>query len=158
MDLDFRDADDALSHGELTATCLPTCCEPSLTRAVRAAIGHLTQHYAEPVTLDDLSSVTKLNAYQLIRAFRRELGTTPHAWLIGYRVKIGTALLRAGESIATVASEVGFVDQTHFTRHFKRVHGETPARFLVARGCCKSDPARDGRAFRHGTHFEMARP
>lgn len=106
--------------------------EPHLSRPVRSAIRHMSLNYAEPVTLDDLSFLTKLSAYQIIRAFRRELGITPHAWLIRHRVRMGTKLLRAGESIATVASEVGFTDQTHFTRHFKRLHGETPARFLTS--------------------------
>lgn len=100
-----------------------------LSRPVRSAIRHMSQNYADPITLDDLSSLTKLSSYQIIRAFRRELGITPHAWLIRHRVRLGTTLLERGESIATVAFEVGFVDQTHFTRHFKRHHGETPARF-----------------------------
>ncbi|MFC7398209.1 helix-turn-helix domain-containing protein [Chelatococcus sp. GCM10030263] len=103
-----------------------------LSSPVRSALRHMAQNYAEPITLKDLAGLTKLSPYQIIRAFRRELGITPHAWLIRHRVTLGTRLLKRGESIATVAFEVGFVDQTHFTRHFKRLHGETPARFLTS--------------------------
>jgi transcriptional regulator GlxA family with amidase domain len=108
--------------------------EPSrnLSAPVRSALQYMTRHYANPITLKDLSKVNAQTPSQMIRAFRKELGITPHAWLIRLRVERGTDLLERGEPIASVASEVGFVDQTHFTRHFKRVHGETPARFLLA--------------------------
>jgi AraC-like DNA-binding protein len=103
-----------------------------LSEPVRSALQHMSRYFASPITLKDLSKVNNQTPSQMIRAFRKELGITPHAWLIRLRVERGTALLERGESIASVASEVGFVDQTHFTRHFKRVHGETPARFLIA--------------------------
>ena len=105
---------------------------PNLSAPVRSALQYMTRHYANPITLKDLTKVNAQTPSQMIRAFRKELGITPHAWLIRLRVERGTDLLERGESIASVASEVGFVDQTHFTRHFKRVHGETPARFLIA--------------------------
>ena len=104
----------------------------NLSTPVRSALQYMTRHYANPITLKDLSKVNAQTPSQMIRAFRKELGITPHAWLIRLRVERGTDLLKRGESIASVAAEVGFVDQTHFTRHFKRVHGETPARFLLA--------------------------
>jgi AraC-like DNA-binding protein len=118
--------------GAAESITVVTADETNLSRPVRSAVRHMTLNYADPVTLGDLSSLTKLSEYQIIRAFRRELGITPHAWLIRHRVRMGTKLLRMGESIATVATEVGFADQTHFTRHFKRLHGETPARFLTS--------------------------
>ena len=104
----------------------------NLSAPVRSALQYMTRHYANPITLKDLSKVNAQTPSQMIRAFRKELAITPHAWLIRLRVERGTELLKRGESIASVAAEVGFVDQTHFTRHFKRVHGETPARFLLA--------------------------
>lgn len=124
----------AASPREADVISVPAEHDCDLSWPVRSSIQHMALNYSEPVTLGDLSRMTKLSAYQIIRAFRRELGITPHAWLIRHRVRMGTNLLKEGESIATVASEVGFADQTHFTRHFKRVHGNTPARFLTAEG------------------------
>ena len=117
-----------------TPTPVIARAEPNqnLSAPVRSALQYMTRHYANPITLKDLSKVNAQTPSQMIRAFRKELAITPHAWLIRLRVERGTELLKRGESIASVASEVGFVDQTHFTRHFKRVHGETPARFLLA--------------------------
>lgn len=104
-----------------------------LSSPVRRALDHLLRNYAEPVTLRAMAALSGRTPFQLIRAFRRELGVTPHALLLRIRVVRGTAMLIDGEPIAGVAVDVGFVDQTHFTRHFKRLHGETPGRFLQIR-------------------------
>lgn len=100
-----------------------------LSREVRDALQYMSDNYAEGVTLKDLGRLTNRSPFQVIRAFRRELGTTPHSWLIQFRVLLGTSLLKDGIRIAIAASEAGFVDQAHFTRHFKRLHGETPRQY-----------------------------
>ncbi len=124
--------DGEVSGGDAWLTTTIIDPDTALSRPVRSAIRYMAQNYGEPLTLKDLSAVTNLSSYQIIRAFHRELGTTPHAWLIRHRVTLATALLQQGESIATIAFEVGFADQTHLTRHFKRIHGKTPARFAIA--------------------------
>jgi AraC-like DNA-binding protein len=105
----------------------------ALSKPVRCALAQLVVRYAERVTVNDLAAASACTTFQLIRAFRRELGITPHALLLRVRILRGTALLMQGEGIADIATRVGFVDQTHFTRHFKRVHGSTPARYACAR-------------------------
>jgi transcriptional regulator GlxA family with amidase domain len=104
----------------------------ALSPAVRVAVGYMTSNYAENVTLQDLTRLTKRSPFQIIRAFRRELGVTPHNWLIRFRVAVGMSLLTGTDCIATVACEAGFADQTHFARHFKRLHGATPRQFRQA--------------------------
>lgn len=104
-----------------------------MSETLRKALQHLRENFARQVRLNDLAALTGRTQFQIIRAFRKELGITPHALLIRIRVERGTALLAQGEPIAGVAAEVGFVDQAHFTRHFKRVHATTPRRFLEHR-------------------------
>lgn len=104
-----------------------------LSDLVRRAVDHLERNYTEPISLRDLEAVTTSNAYRIIRAFRRDLATTPHAFLMQLRVRRATMLLVAGESIIGAAAEAGFADQSHFTRHFKRLHGMTPGEFLRRR-------------------------
>jgi transcriptional regulator GlxA family with amidase domain len=101
-----------------------------LSETLRKSLQHLRENFAGQVRLNDLAALTGRTPFQIIRAFRKELGITPHALLIRIRVERGTALLAQGEPIAGVATEVGFVDQAHFTRHFKRMHATTPRRFL----------------------------
>src|SRR3954468_12273122 len=95
-----------------------------------AAIAFIRSNYGCRITLRILEEQTGSNSFRIIRAFRRDLGITPHAYLIGLRVARAAELLLEGESAAEIASEVGFVDQSHMTRHFKRVCGKTPSRFL----------------------------
>lgn len=105
---------------------------PLLSAPVREALEHLLANYRNQVSLNDLAALTRRTPFQLIRAFRKELGVTPHAMLIRIRILCAKALLEQGEPIAGVAVDLGFVDQTHFGRHFKRIHNETPGRFQSA--------------------------
>lgn len=85
------------------------------------------------ITLEDLADVCGRDKFQVIRTFRRALGTTPHAYIVEARVQRAAQLLRSGEPAAEVASEVGFVDQSHLIRYFKRHVGTTPKRFTYQR-------------------------
>jgi len=99
-------------------------------RITDVAVAFLRSNFDRRVTLRDLEIQTGSDSFQLIRAFRRDLGVTPHAFLIELRIAKAADLLLRGESPAEIAPEVGFVDQSHLTRHFKRAHGKTPRRFL----------------------------
>ena len=73
-----------------------------------------------------------LPRHHLIRAFRRETGLTPHAYLIDVRVRRARERLRRGESLGEVAAATGFCDQPHLTRAFKARLGVTPGAFRAA--------------------------
>ncbi|MBE9171494.1 AraC family transcriptional regulator [Pleurocapsales cyanobacterium LEGE 06147] len=91
---------------------------------------YLESHYAENVSLECLSRLVNLSSFHLIRVFQKEVGLPPHAYLNQIRVMRAKKLLALGHPIAEVASETGFVDQSHFTRHFKRLVGLTPKRYM----------------------------
>jgi transcriptional regulator GlxA family with amidase domain len=114
---------------QLAAT--PPGAATTLSPAVRAAVEHIGNNHELRIRLVDLAVIAARTPFQLIRAFRREIGTTPHAYLVRVRVLAGTLRLDAGEPISSVATAVGFVDQAHFTRHFKRLHGTTPREYRL---------------------------
>ncbi len=66
------------------------------------------------------------------RRFKSTTGLSPHAYLILLRVEAAKRLLANGASIAATASEVGFSDQSHFARTFRRFSGATPAQYQAA--------------------------
>ncbi|MFP3505764.1 AraC family transcriptional regulator [Burkholderia sp. SIMBA_062] len=82
-----------------------------------------------PVTLDDVAQAAGLSPFHAARLFTRTTGMPPHAWRNQLRLQRALAPLRAGVSIADVAAASGFVDQSHFTRHFKRMFGVPPGRW-----------------------------
>lgn len=67
-------------------------------------------------------------AAHLVRTFSREFGIAPHQYLVTRRIDRARRLLLAGGPPHAVAAATGFHDQSHLTRHFKRVVGTTPAR------------------------------
>ena len=81
------------------------------------------------VTLADLSAAVGASPTHLVRAFSRRFGLPPHAYLVGRRIDAARGLLLAGRPPADVAATVGFHDQAHLTRHFRRHVGTTPGRF-----------------------------
>lgn len=109
----------------------PVAAQQGLSPAVRAVLEHIGHNHELRIRLIDLAVIAAQTRFQLIRAFRREIGTTPHAYLVRVRVLAGTLRLAAGEPISSIATAVGFVDQAHFTRHFKRLHGTTPREYQL---------------------------
>lgn len=91
---------------------------------------YLAEHYAEAVTLDELATLVGLSPFHLLRTFSAAVGMPPHAYLTQVRVTRSKALLAAGLPIAEVASLTGFVDQSHLTRHFKRIVGVAPGQYV----------------------------
>ncbi|MGU7815559.1 AraC family transcriptional regulator [Burkholderia sp. AW49-1] len=81
------------------------------------------------VTLDDVAQAAGLSPFHAARLFTRTIGMPPHAWRNQLRLQRALAPLRAGVSIADVAAASGFVDQSHFSRHFKRMFGVPPGRW-----------------------------
>lgn len=97
--------------------------------AVRRSKDFLDEHYADRVSLNELARLTGLSPYHLNRSFCRKIGIPPHAYQLQVRIARAKSALRTGSSIARVALATGFADQSHFTRVFKRLVGDTPARF-----------------------------
>lgn len=98
--------------------------------AVNRTKKYLEEHYAEQISLHDLARLTRLSPYYLHRSFCKKVGMPPHAYQVQVRVSRARSLLRRGRSISDAACAAGFVDQSHFTHHFKRFTGVTPGRYL----------------------------
>lgn len=101
----------------------------SQPRAVVLALNYVHQNYAMDVSLADIAAAAHLSTYHLTRVFKKATGVTPHQYLVQVRVNSARHLLTAGagdRSLADIASAVGFADQSHLTRHFKRLLGVTP--------------------------------
>jgi AraC-like DNA-binding protein len=144
----LRQAHQAAEHGDrLASSTLLTAALTRLLRAhsatpprdghtpsrspasVRAVRDLLPQRLADPPSLSELAAITGLSQFALLRAFRQETGMPPHAYLNQLRVRRARQLLDQGLASADVAAQIGFADQAHLTRHFKRVVGVPPAAY-----------------------------
>ncbi|MFD5566577.1 helix-turn-helix domain-containing protein [Streptomyces cadmiisoli] len=102
---------------------------PGAGHIAHAVRDRLADELLAPPSLADLAAELGLSRYQLLRAFRTTMGIPPYAWLAQYRVNRARTLLQSGLRPAEVAGLVGFADQAHLTRWFRRVLAVTPAAY-----------------------------
>jgi AraC family transcriptional regulator len=79
-------------------------------------------------SLSALADAVQLSPHHFSRVFKRVTGLSPHQYVLSERIQLARRLLAETTlSIAEVANDVGFYDQSHFTYHFKRLVGVTPS-------------------------------
>ncbi|NTU63372.1 MAG: response regulator transcription factor, partial [Chloroflexi bacterium] len=94
---------------------------------VRQAMAYLHEHYAQPISREDVARYVNMNEDYLTFCFRKEMGMTPIAYLNRYRINQAKQLLATRPlSITEVALEVGFYDHSYFSRVFRREVGMSP--------------------------------
>jgi transcriptional regulator GlxA family with amidase domain len=104
------------------------------SRAVGGALHIIETYFAQPLSLDTLASVAGLSVSRFATRFRAEVGVSPHRYVCLVRIRHAQDLLRAGLPPSVVATEVGFFDQSHLGRHFRRVLGLTPRDYVEQPG------------------------
>ncbi|MCD0279054.1 helix-turn-helix domain-containing protein [Xanthomonas melonis] len=106
----------------------------SLHDALRRALVHLGEHYAEPLTLGDLARQAHVSQSHLGFLFREELGTPFKPMLQQLRIEKAKELLQRQPRlrITEVALKVGFGDLSHFEKSFRRLVGVSPREFRNA--------------------------
>jgi AraC-like DNA-binding protein len=109
-----------------------------------AVLGYIREHLHAAVTLRDLAAVAHLSPYHFARRFKESTGLPPRRYIIARRIERAQQLPRGEDdlSLAQVAARVGFSDQGHFARHFRRLVGVTPKRFRCSTKPCKNNPVR----------------
>jgi AraC-like DNA-binding protein len=101
----------------------------AIDAAVEAFRAYLDEHLFEPVTIASASESLGVGPTHLARGFRAAFGIAPHAYVVTRRLEAARDRILAGQPLADVATEVGFFDQAHLTRRFKRFLGVTPGQF-----------------------------
>ena len=87
---------------------------------------------AAPLTLAELADACGLSHFQLLRAFAKATGLTPHAYLLQRRIQEARRLIAIGTPLAEAAFASGFADQSHMTRLFVRNFGLSPGAYAAA--------------------------
>lgn len=115
----------AAARGPFARTLPGGPLRPEIARARRI----IQDRFARAISLHALAEEVGLSKFHLLRLFREEVGTTPHAYQLHLRIARAREMLDANASAAEVALACGFADQAHFTRAFKRIVGYTPGAF-----------------------------
>ena len=97
---------------------------------LRRATEYLRGNWGAGLSLATLAGMSELSESQFARAFRTSTGLPPYQWALQAKIqKAQELLVKAEAPIAVIAMDVGFADQSHFTKAFKRLTGTTPRRW-----------------------------
>jgi AraC-like DNA-binding protein len=94
---------------------------------LRSVMEHVDANITRRIRVSDLSQIVKLSEGHFGREFKRSFGVTAHAYLTLRRIEISQGLMLATASpLSDIALRCGMSDQSHFSRAFRRLIGETP--------------------------------
>lgn len=98
--------------------------------AIQKIYQYIETHYTEEISLQQLSDHFHISPYHLTRCFTKQFGIPPHVCQTLLRIKQVKQLLIKGMTLAEVAAETGFTDQSHLSHRFKDTVGMTPGQWL----------------------------
>jgi AraC family transcriptional regulator len=146
-----------LALGSLTSALLAalardhTTAPPAVPRAAGGlsparldrVLRHVEEHLAGPVAVADLAARAHVSEFHFSRLFRAATGTSPHRYVLQRRVERARELLTGTDlPVAQVAARCGFADQSHLTRHTRRLLGAPPGALRAAARGRRAETAR----------------
>jgi AraC family transcriptional regulator len=94
---------------------------------LRQVNNYISENFANDIKLGELAQVAGMSNFHFAREFKRTTGTTPHQYLIKFRIERAKVLLTENElPLIPVGLRSGFSHQSHFTRLFRKLTGTTP--------------------------------
>ena len=133
----FRSIQANASIVELLTTLLSAATQKDVRNVVpqyiKDARTYLREHFADPVTLDQLSERFNINKYYFLKVFKNYTGFTPNEYVIKTRINRAKELLRTTDSpVYEIAAEVGIHNPSHFINLFRKNEGYTPQAYRRA--------------------------
>lgn len=102
-----------------------------LTRSqLDGALQYIHAYLDKELSLEAIAAAAHVSPSHLVRLFRQATGLAPHQYVIRERIRRARDLLFRGYAVGEVAAMLGFSDQSHLNRHFKRIVGVTPREFV----------------------------
>jgi AraC family transcriptional regulator len=106
------------------------------TRFARKVAAHIESNLGKRLRVGELARLVGLSSSQFCRLFKRRFGLTAHAYITLRRIKSAQdMMLQTSRPLSEIALCCGMSDQSHFTRVFRRIVGETPTRWLSRADC-----------------------
>lgn len=126
---------------------------PHAPRAVHRALDYIHANLAGNVRLEDMAAAARMSVFHFSRTFRKATGTGPHRYLVQARVETVRTLLLAGDqSLAAIADETGFSDQSHMSKVFKKFTGISPKAYRSGQMASRCPAQAWFRTMQEGNH------
>lgn len=110
---------------------VPGCLSPL---QIQRVCDYIHANLNADMAVADLARVVNLSAHHFSMLFKQALGIAPHQYVLRERIDAAQRQLAAGQmTLSEVALSLGFSDQSHFSRAFRKVTGTTPTRYARKR-------------------------
>lgn len=106
----------------------PPCDEPAARAGVARVTSLLTAAPLFDVSLPELAREAGLSTFRFVHVFRSAVGLPPYAFYEKVRIAFAHDRIQQGQDLSTIAYDLGFADQSHLTRQFRRASFTTPGR------------------------------
>ncbi len=121
----------------LVTTCIPG--KNDISRELDIIKNAIIGNPEMELSIADMSQRVNISSYHLIRKFSSENGLTPHKFQMQCRIRKAQELLREGYRVIEVAQMVGFCDQSHMDRVFRKQLGISPEEYIKSAILSKAD-------------------
>jgi YesN/AraC family two-component response regulator len=101
---------------------------PDYTR-ISPILNYIQDHISEPLSLDELSSQFFINKFHMCHLFKAATGFSVMEYIIHCRILKARKLLRHGARVQEAGESVGFQNNAHFIRTFRKLTGTSPKRY-----------------------------
>lgn len=98
-----------------------------IDKRMRPMLAFIAAHFADKISLSEIASAANVSASECLRCFHASLATTPHRYLMDYRLnRAADMLLKTDETVASIARAVGFRQANHMGKLFRERYGLAP--------------------------------
>ena len=112
----------------IISTCIPA--DNDINRELDIIKNQIIGNPEIELSIAEMSQQVNISSYHLIRKFSSENGLTPHKFQMQCRIRKAQELLREGYKVIDVAQMVGFCDQSHLDRVFRKQVGISPEEYI----------------------------
>jgi len=102
----------------------------NLSRNIEIAKDFIDRNYFMNLSLNEISEVCGVTYFHLIHQFKFEVGLSPYDYFLQVKINKAKQMISLGHSIISVAFDLGFVDQSHFSNTFRKILGVSPNQYL----------------------------
>ena len=97
---------------------------------IKILADRITSHPEFELPIETLAADIFVSKYYLIKKFKRSVGMTPHQFCIQNRIRKSQGLLDEEKTVSSIATEMGFYDQSHFDKAFQKIVGISPSEYI----------------------------
>ena len=110
--------------------CLRDNGREEMDAGIKILTDKISSHPEQELSIETLAADSDVSKYYLIRKFKSSIGMTPHQFCIQNRIRKSQGLLDEEKTVSRIAVEMGFYDQSHFDKAFRKIVGISPSEYI----------------------------